>query len=264
MVGLWGMSDELGPVSYNIGERDPFLGREIAAPKEYAESTATRIDEAVAQLLEDARQRARTVLEQHRDLLDALADELVAKETVTGDRLAEIVAAAGDAIAATGAGAPASGRGHAASVTAPRATRAGGGSSGHRPGASYLTAWMIQLFPSGSFREQPALLSAGRVGSRRLRRERRSLAPRGAAAAVSVGATVSLRSEAAVGRKAVPSTTGSNSRLRGRRAECEALDALIAGARAGTSGALVLRGPAGDRQERAARVRRRRMRPAAA
>jgi len=114
MVGLWGMSDELGPVSYNIGERDPFLGREIAAPKEYSESTATRIDEAVAQLLEDARQRARTVLEGNRDLLNALADELVMKETVTGDRLAEIVAAASDAITVTGSGAAATDRAAAA------------------------------------------------------------------------------------------------------------------------------------------------------
>jgi cell division protease FtsH len=95
MVGLWGMSEELGPVSYNVGERDPFLGREIAAPKEYAESTAARIDAAVAGLLEDARQRARAVLTQHRAVLDALADELIAKEVVSGERLAEIAAAAG-------------------------------------------------------------------------------------------------------------------------------------------------------------------------
>jgi cell division protease FtsH len=90
MVGLWGMSDALGPVSYNIGERDPFLGREIAAPKEYAESTATRIDEAVAQLLEEARERAMAVLSKQRAALDAIAEELIATETVSGVRLAEI------------------------------------------------------------------------------------------------------------------------------------------------------------------------------
>jgi cell division protease FtsH len=90
MVGLWGMSDALGPVSYNIGERDPFLGREIAAPKEYAESTATRIDEAVAQLLEEARKRAMAALSKRRAALDAIAEELIATETVSGIRLAEI------------------------------------------------------------------------------------------------------------------------------------------------------------------------------
>ncbi len=108
MVGLWGMSEELGPVSYNIGERDPFLGREIAAPKEYAESTAARIDAAVAELLGDAHDRARAILGAHRAVLDALANELVAMETVSGDRLAEIAAAANDGTAAVAAGANAS------------------------------------------------------------------------------------------------------------------------------------------------------------
>ena len=93
MVGLWGMSDELGPVSFNVGERDPFLGREIAAPKEYAETTAARIDDAVTALLEKAREQARTVLTAHRAELDALAEELIAKETVSGTRVAEIAAA---------------------------------------------------------------------------------------------------------------------------------------------------------------------------
>ena len=93
MVGLWGMSEELGPVSYNVGERDPFLGREIAAPKEYAEATAARIDAAVAELLEHARDRATAVLSAHRAVLDALASELVAKEMVSGDRLAELASA---------------------------------------------------------------------------------------------------------------------------------------------------------------------------
>ncbi len=93
MVGLWGMSDELGPVSYNVGERDPFLGREIAAPREYAEATAARIDAAVAELLDDARDRATAVLSAHRAVLDAVASELVAKEMVSGDRLAELASA---------------------------------------------------------------------------------------------------------------------------------------------------------------------------
>src|SRR5262245_40706754 len=99
------MTDELGPVSYNVGERDPFLGREIAAPKAYAESTAARIDDEVAKLLEAARERARAILTQHRDLLDALAEELIAKETVSGARLGEIAAGAGKG-AAVVAGAP--------------------------------------------------------------------------------------------------------------------------------------------------------------
>jgi cell division protease FtsH len=102
MVGLWGMSDDIGPVSYNVGERDPFLGREIAAPKEYAESTAARIDDAVASLLDAARDRATTLLRQNRATLDTLASELVAMEMVSGARLAEIAATAKGAVATPG------------------------------------------------------------------------------------------------------------------------------------------------------------------
>ena len=111
MVGLWGMSDELGPVSYNVGERDPFLGREIAAPKEYAETTGARLDAAVAALLESARAQARQVLTEHRAVLDGLAAELMATETVSGARLSEIAAevVGGTAHAPRGQSSPAQG-----------------------------------------------------------------------------------------------------------------------------------------------------------
>jgi cell division protease FtsH len=114
MVGLWGMNDEIGPVSYNIGERDPFLGREIAAPKEYAEATAARIDAAVAELLGGARDVARRVLTHDRPVLDAIASELIAKETVTAGRLAEILAAAAHAAPSAAATPRPSGRADAA------------------------------------------------------------------------------------------------------------------------------------------------------
>ena len=92
MVGLWGMSDELGPVSYGVGERHPFLGRELGTGREYAESTASRIDTAVAGLLEEARARATDLLREHRATLHALASELVEHEIVIGARLGEIFA----------------------------------------------------------------------------------------------------------------------------------------------------------------------------
>jgi cell division protease FtsH len=94
MVGLWGMSDELGPVSYGIGETHPFLGREVADGREYSETTAARIDAAVAALVEEARLAATNVLREHRTTLDELARELTSKETVSAARLAELVAEA--------------------------------------------------------------------------------------------------------------------------------------------------------------------------
>jgi cell division protease FtsH len=95
MVGLWGMTDEVGPVSYGVGETQPFLGRELAAPREYAEATAARIDEAVTEIITTARDQATAIILTARPALDALADELVAHEMVDGRRLDEILVQAG-------------------------------------------------------------------------------------------------------------------------------------------------------------------------
>ena len=95
MVGLWGMTDEVGPVSFGVGETQPFLGRELSAPREYAEATAARIDEAVVSIITAARDRATEIIRTARPALDALADELVAHEMVDGPRLDEILLKAG-------------------------------------------------------------------------------------------------------------------------------------------------------------------------
>jgi cell division protease FtsH len=105
MVGLWGMTDEVGPVSYGVGETQPFLGRELAAPREYAEATAARIDEAVAEIITTARDQATAIIRRARPALDALADELVAHEMVDSRRLDEILVQAGFVPAPTDASA---------------------------------------------------------------------------------------------------------------------------------------------------------------
>jgi cell division protease FtsH len=92
MVGSWGMSDELGPVSYGVGELHPFLGRELAGPREYADSTAARIDTAVGGLIRDAQTRATEIIRRERPALEAIAAELVAHEALDATRLDEILA----------------------------------------------------------------------------------------------------------------------------------------------------------------------------
>jgi cell division protease FtsH len=89
------MSSDLGPVSYGVGETQPFLGRELAAPREYAEATAARIDAAVNALIASAHEQARALLSRERRALDALAEELVAHEAVGAARIDEILKAAG-------------------------------------------------------------------------------------------------------------------------------------------------------------------------
>jgi cell division protease FtsH len=91
MAGLWGMSEELGPVWFGVGESHPFLGRELAGPKEFADATAAALDKTVRRIVEEAYKTAVELLTQHRPALDALADELLAQETVDAERLDEIL-----------------------------------------------------------------------------------------------------------------------------------------------------------------------------
>jgi cell division protease FtsH len=114
MVGVWGMSEELGPIWYGVGEDNPFLGRELAEPRNYADATAALMDAAVRRLIETARQEARKLLEAHRWALNALARELIARETVDGERLDALLAEEGSPAAMEGEGSPSSPEEHAA------------------------------------------------------------------------------------------------------------------------------------------------------
>jgi cell division protease FtsH len=91
MVRSWGMSDELGPLSYSKGEEQVFLGREIAQHRDYSESTAQKIDNEIARLIKTAHGKAKSVLEEHLDLLHALSELLLERETVLGKELDELI-----------------------------------------------------------------------------------------------------------------------------------------------------------------------------
>ncbi|MCX6023899.1 MAG: ATP-dependent zinc metalloprotease FtsH, partial [Chloroflexi bacterium] len=91
MVGSWGMAEELGSVWYGVGETHPFLGREMAESRPYAEATATQLDAGVRKLIEEAHGRATQLLEQHRPELDALVQELLAHESVDRQQLEDIM-----------------------------------------------------------------------------------------------------------------------------------------------------------------------------
>ena len=91
MIRSWGMSDELGPLSYAQGEEQVFLGREIAQHRDYSEATAQKIDNEITRLIKTAYDRAKSVLEEHLDILHALAALLLDKETVLGKDLDELI-----------------------------------------------------------------------------------------------------------------------------------------------------------------------------
>jgi cell division protease FtsH len=93
MIRSWGMSDELGPLSYAKGEDQIFLGREISQHRDYSEATAQRIDSEITQLIKKAYARAQELLKEHLDILHALSDLLLEKETVLGKELDELIRA---------------------------------------------------------------------------------------------------------------------------------------------------------------------------
>jgi cell division protease FtsH len=91
MVRNWGMSDVLGPLSYSKEEEHIFLGREIAQHRDYSEDTARKIDEEITRLVQKAYSIAKNVLEENLDILHALADLLLEKETVLGSELDTLI-----------------------------------------------------------------------------------------------------------------------------------------------------------------------------
>jgi len=87
MITRFGMSDALGPVALGRQQGNMFLGRDIAAERDFSEETAAVIDEEVRKLVDQAYQRAKQVLVENRAVLDKLAGMLVEKETVDAEEL---------------------------------------------------------------------------------------------------------------------------------------------------------------------------------
>lgn len=93
MVCAWGMSDELGPLSYSQDKEHIFLGREIAQHRDYSEETARKIDEEMDNLIDRNYNRAKKILNENIDILHKLAELLLEKETITGKELDDLIRA---------------------------------------------------------------------------------------------------------------------------------------------------------------------------
>jgi cell division protease FtsH len=91
MVTRFGMSDKLGPVALGRSQGGMFLGRDIAAERDFSEDTAATIDSEVSDLVAVAYRRATQVLKENRSVLDELADLLVEQETVDAEQLQELL-----------------------------------------------------------------------------------------------------------------------------------------------------------------------------
>ena len=92
MVTEYGMSSDIGAVKLGASSGEVFLGRDMGHQRDYSEEIAEKVDVEVRGLIEQAHDEAWTVLTENRDILDALARELLEKETLDHEQLAAIFA----------------------------------------------------------------------------------------------------------------------------------------------------------------------------
>jgi cell division protease FtsH len=90
MVTRLGMSEHLGPMVYGQQEELIFLGREISEQRDYSEAVAEQIDQQVRNLVNEAHERARKILHEYRDKLDAVAERLLEVETISREEFEAI------------------------------------------------------------------------------------------------------------------------------------------------------------------------------
>ena len=81
------MSEKLGNVAYGSREDHIFVGRDITRSEDYSEETAREIDLEVKQLIETAKVRSDKILNEHKDQLELLAQELLKEETLTANEV---------------------------------------------------------------------------------------------------------------------------------------------------------------------------------
>lgn len=91
MVMEYGMSDVIGPISFgNSDGGEVFLGRDIGKSSNISEETSAKIDEEIKKLIDEAYNRAESILRENISKLNAVTDVLLKKEKIDGDEFREI------------------------------------------------------------------------------------------------------------------------------------------------------------------------------
>ena len=83
MVTKYGFSSKLGPINYEAGSEEVFIGKEIGHSRPYSEVVATQIDEEVKKIVENCYDKAKEIITKNRDVLDRSAELLLQKEKIT-------------------------------------------------------------------------------------------------------------------------------------------------------------------------------------
>jgi len=91
MVCEFGMSDKIGPLTLGDKQGAIFLGRDFSARPDYSEQLAYEIDKEIRKLVDDAYDKARDILNTHRNKLDLIAQNLIEKETLNKEEIEELL-----------------------------------------------------------------------------------------------------------------------------------------------------------------------------
>jgi cell division protease FtsH len=86
------MSDKLGMVQYGHDSDQVYMGRDMVQRQDYSEFTAQEIDTEVKRIINEAYQRAKNLIETHRDKLEIIANALLEYESLDGEQVKQIVA----------------------------------------------------------------------------------------------------------------------------------------------------------------------------
>ena len=91
MVTKFGMSTDLGPLSYGENEAEVFLGRSITRPQHKSAETAKKVDQEVKKIVDSGYQRAKKILTEKLDDLHKLAKALLVYETLSGEEIKDLI-----------------------------------------------------------------------------------------------------------------------------------------------------------------------------
>ncbi|NLN87406.1 MAG: cell division protein FtsH, partial [Syntrophomonadaceae bacterium] len=91
MIIEYGMSEELGPLTYGHRSEEVFLGRDISRDRNYSDAVAYAIDKEAKQYMENSYKKAETILQNNMDRLHLVASRLMEKETIDADEFEEIM-----------------------------------------------------------------------------------------------------------------------------------------------------------------------------
>jgi len=96
MVTKYGMSETLGPISFNSGSDEVFLGRDYNHLRNYSETVASEIDDEINRIITTSYDKAKSILSEHIDKLHKVANRLLEVEKIDGEQFKELMGSDAD------------------------------------------------------------------------------------------------------------------------------------------------------------------------